>query len=218
MCVRNVDDQGVLQFTLLLAAGCVLHRRTSRVIHRQELYLVFFSHLPVGRSAGIRTNPGRPTSSFVLVCRSPRVTRIKRVKLGFCGPPPGGSETTGSAGAVREGNGGAMGKWPAVTTWDRCADFLRTIPEPLCKSSGGRLDAPSPVSREKTAIAGPGDSSGERGLARQVRPLNGSPQNHQIGCTGGRLSTPWLGGKEAGLAKKDWSHGLVRELETRSFQ
>ena len=37
MCVRNVDDQGVLQFTLILAAGCVLHRRTSRVIHRQEL-------------------------------------------------------------------------------------------------------------------------------------------------------------------------------------
>ena len=37
MCVRSVDDQGVLQFTLILAAGCVLHRRTSRVIHRQEL-------------------------------------------------------------------------------------------------------------------------------------------------------------------------------------
>ena len=41
MCVRNVDDQGVLQFTLILAAGCVLHRRTSRVIHRQELFLSF---------------------------------------------------------------------------------------------------------------------------------------------------------------------------------
>ena len=34
MCVRSVDDQCVLQFTLVLAAGCVLHRRTSRVIHR----------------------------------------------------------------------------------------------------------------------------------------------------------------------------------------
>ena len=34
MCVRNVDDQCVLQFTLVHAAGCVLHRRTSRVIHR----------------------------------------------------------------------------------------------------------------------------------------------------------------------------------------
>lgn len=34
MCVRSVDDQCVLQFTLVLAASCVLHRRTSRVIHR----------------------------------------------------------------------------------------------------------------------------------------------------------------------------------------
>lgn len=33
-CVRSVDDQCVLQFTLILAASCVLHRRTSRVIHR----------------------------------------------------------------------------------------------------------------------------------------------------------------------------------------
>ena len=37
MCVRNADDHCVLQFTLVLAAGCVLHRRTSRVIHRREL-------------------------------------------------------------------------------------------------------------------------------------------------------------------------------------
>jgi len=37
MCVRNVDVQCVLQFTLLLAVGCVLHRPTSRVIHRSEL-------------------------------------------------------------------------------------------------------------------------------------------------------------------------------------
>ena len=37
MCVQSADDHCVLQFTLILAAGCVLHRRTSRVIHRQEL-------------------------------------------------------------------------------------------------------------------------------------------------------------------------------------
>lgn len=37
MCVRSVDDRCVLQFTLVHAAGCVLHRRTSRVIHRREL-------------------------------------------------------------------------------------------------------------------------------------------------------------------------------------
>ena len=38
MCVRDVDVQCVLQFTLIHAAGCALHRRTSRVIHRLELY------------------------------------------------------------------------------------------------------------------------------------------------------------------------------------
>ena len=37
MCVRGVDDLCVLQFTLINAAGCALHRRTSRVIHRIEL-------------------------------------------------------------------------------------------------------------------------------------------------------------------------------------
>jgi hypothetical protein len=37
MCVRNVDVQCVLQFTLIHAVGCVLHRPTSRVIHRLEL-------------------------------------------------------------------------------------------------------------------------------------------------------------------------------------
>ena len=36
ICVQNVDVQCVLQFTLIHAAGCVLHRHTSRVIHRSE--------------------------------------------------------------------------------------------------------------------------------------------------------------------------------------
>ena len=36
VCVQGVDDQCVLQFTLVNAAGCALHRCTSRVIHRSE--------------------------------------------------------------------------------------------------------------------------------------------------------------------------------------
>ena len=61
MCVRSVDDQGVLQFTLILAAGCVLHRRTSRVIHRQELFLgLLISH-----------------SREILSCRTPGHVRKK---------------------------------------------------------------------------------------------------------------------------------------------
>lgn len=46
MCVQGVDVQCVLQFTLIHAAGCALHRRTSRVIHRIELYSVFVSSGP----------------------------------------------------------------------------------------------------------------------------------------------------------------------------
>ena len=41
MCVQGVDVHCVLQFTLIHAAGCALHRRTSRVIHRSKLYFVF---------------------------------------------------------------------------------------------------------------------------------------------------------------------------------
>ena len=41
ICVQSVDVQCVLQFTLIHAAGCVLHRRTSRVIHRLKLFLFF---------------------------------------------------------------------------------------------------------------------------------------------------------------------------------
>ena len=43
ICVQDIDVQCVLQFTLLHAAGCALHRHTSRVIHRLELYRVHLS-------------------------------------------------------------------------------------------------------------------------------------------------------------------------------
>ena len=36
MCVQDVDVQCVLQFTLVHAASCALHRHASRVIHRLE--------------------------------------------------------------------------------------------------------------------------------------------------------------------------------------
>ena len=39
ICVRVVDDLDVLQFTSFHAVRCALHRRTSRVIHRQEFLL-----------------------------------------------------------------------------------------------------------------------------------------------------------------------------------
>ena len=42
ICVQGIDVQCVLQFTLIHAAGCALHRRTSRVIHRSKLCFFFF--------------------------------------------------------------------------------------------------------------------------------------------------------------------------------
>ena len=49
MCVQMVDVQCVLQFTLFSAACCVLHRPTSRVIHRLESCLIFFHRRPEAR-------------------------------------------------------------------------------------------------------------------------------------------------------------------------
>ena len=47
ICVQNVDVQCVLQFTLIHAAGCVLHRRTSRVIHRLKLFSFCLTRKPI---------------------------------------------------------------------------------------------------------------------------------------------------------------------------
>ena len=45
MCVQGIDAQCVLQFTLIHAAGCALHRLASRVIHRPEWSFCFFVFL-----------------------------------------------------------------------------------------------------------------------------------------------------------------------------
>ena len=44
ICVQDIDVQCVLQFTLIHAAGCALHRHTSRVIHRLELSIQFYNN------------------------------------------------------------------------------------------------------------------------------------------------------------------------------
>lgn len=55
ICVQDVDVQCVLQFTLIHAAGCALHRHTCRVIHRLELYSLFF----LSRAMEARLRPQR---------------------------------------------------------------------------------------------------------------------------------------------------------------
>ena len=57
ICVQDIDVQCVLQFTLIHAAGCALHRHTSRVIHRLELYILSFrSQLGGAHGARAATN------------------------------------------------------------------------------------------------------------------------------------------------------------------
>lgn len=41
MCVQDIDDQCVLQITLILAVCCALHRLASQVIHRIGLFFSF---------------------------------------------------------------------------------------------------------------------------------------------------------------------------------
>ena len=55
ICVQSVDVQCVLQFTLVHAAGCVLHRRTSRVIHRLKLCLLSSFFASRGSAAEVPT-------------------------------------------------------------------------------------------------------------------------------------------------------------------
>ena len=50
ICVQDIDVQCVLQFTLIHAAGCALHRHTSRVIHRLELSDFLFRNV-LGRQS-----------------------------------------------------------------------------------------------------------------------------------------------------------------------
>ena len=41
ICVQDIDDQCVLQITLIHAVCCALHRLASLVVHRIGLYLYF---------------------------------------------------------------------------------------------------------------------------------------------------------------------------------
>jgi hypothetical protein len=76
ICVQDIDVQCVLQFTLVNAAGCALHRHTSRVIHRLEWYVSCYWHRAGGsaRQSRIDGDPvlNRPQRlpSSLTVCAS----------------------------------------------------------------------------------------------------------------------------------------------------
>ena len=108
MCVRNVDDQGVLQFTLILAAGCVLHRRTSRVIHRQELcqFLVELHDLPSrAEHQDNRYEKGFPRWGASGGREGGQVSLIPPHPAGPRGKPSGGTPPFGASGTAFAGPG-----------------------------------------------------------------------------------------------------------------
>jgi hypothetical protein len=72
MCVRGVDDLCVLQFTLIIAAGCALHRRTSRVIHRIELYFLGFERRRGQLPTCFHADPSGEETAKVQATRDPR--------------------------------------------------------------------------------------------------------------------------------------------------
>jgi hypothetical protein len=63
ICVQDIDVQCVLQFTLIHAAGCALHRHTSRVIHRLELSRHFRYRRGEASVAVVRPGQGRAAGS-----------------------------------------------------------------------------------------------------------------------------------------------------------
>ena len=81
ICVQSVDVQCVLQFTLIHAAGCVFHRRTSRVIHRLKLFLFLsFQSDRASCSAHARGMRGEPVASNRKIGRMKRLRIEKRTK------------------------------------------------------------------------------------------------------------------------------------------
>lgn len=76
ICVQDIDVQCVLQFTLINAAGCALHRRTNQVIHRQECFSVRRSDTTASGRWCERTRQERFSFEY---CRSRRpASRVRR--------------------------------------------------------------------------------------------------------------------------------------------
>ena len=84
-CVQDADDRCVLQFTLHNAAGCALHRRASRVIHRSELCVAWtgpcdmFCVRPGPRDRQRRRGAG-PSPGPGFGCRARALPSVKSIR------------------------------------------------------------------------------------------------------------------------------------------
>ena len=96
ICVQDIDVQCVLQFTLIHAAGCALHRRTNRVIHRLELSVSFaFENAFSSRSIARRRHRQRSDRLAAIGNRSivPRVLYSVNRSSWYEKNHPGGRST-----------------------------------------------------------------------------------------------------------------------------
>ena len=80
ICVQDIDVQCVLQFTLLHAAGCALHRHTSRVIHRLEFCHVYLSKTHTRDDDDVDSRRRRDGKSTVVTRRKQNEHAGRRVK------------------------------------------------------------------------------------------------------------------------------------------
>ena len=120
ICVQSVDVPCVLQFTLIHAAGCVLHRRTSRVIHRLKLFSLSFCNFFGSPTSTISARQRSRANGSPMFHRSVYHEEKKGKKKTHAGRPALGSLS------LRHG-----GRW---TTWRLCRRLplsdLPAAPEP----------------------------------------------------------------------------------------
>lgn len=83
MCVQDVDVQSSMQFTLIHTVGCALHRHTSRVIHRSELYSYRQLVTQKNDALASRTQGRHPqATAHAVQCKTPSACRaMKQVRL-----------------------------------------------------------------------------------------------------------------------------------------
>lgn len=174
MCVQDVDVQCVLQFTLIHAAGCALHRRVSRVIHRIELYLHPVRRADSDEQAGATT---RQPSQRQPCTRGRSLALVREDGPGqsssSLGKPPIDNKTVlGTVGTLAIGDSELWEAQRALpverpSTRSCRTGFLQLV-EPPCRR-GSRKGAPS-AARQTC------DSLTSRAVERLTPPAPGFPR------------------------------------------
>ena len=208
ICVQSVDVQCVLQFTLIHAAGCVLHRRTSRVIHRLKLFFVIFRlHRSSRDSTRQAESLQRPVSPLLLGVFIAFVSRNEKKKLRKkSGRPPrlDGGLFKPSPRRTEDDGGGEVVGFPCRTCRKLClvekrARHPHRIGTPKSQFSGGgpakALVSAPPVAPPRYVAAGlNGVAPGARRERLGKKNLSVRDRDRQTGGSG-RGPKPWEEGR-----------------------